>query len=75
MTKIDYRSLDKIDLLIGGSPCQDFSTLNRERLGLNGTKSNLFFEFLKAIKEIKPKYFILENNSNMPKSAKRIYYK
>ena len=57
-----------IDILIGGSPCQDFSVLNllsiqknKERLGLEGEKSKLFYEFLRLKKEINPKYFLLEN--------------
>lgn len=50
-----------IDLLIGGSPCQDFSAANKERLGVEGMKSKLFFEFVRLLREIKPKYFLLEN--------------
>ena len=46
ITKIKASSLPKIDLLIGGSPCQDFSSANRERKGLDGAKSGLFFEYL-----------------------------
>lgn len=57
--------INKIDLLIGGSPCQDFSQANRERKGLNGNKSGLFYEFeriLKELKEINPDIkFLLEN--------------
>jgi DNA (cytosine-5)-methyltransferase 3A len=53
--------LPKIDLLIGGSPCQDFSLANKERKGLQGVKSGLFFEYLRLLKELKPKYFLLEN--------------
>ena len=50
----------KIDLIIGGSPCQGFS---RAGLGLNfdDPRSKLFFEFARLIKECKPKYFLLEN--------------
>lgn len=53
--------LPQIDLLIGGSPCQDFSQANSERLGLNGEKSSLFYEYLRLWQECKPKYFLLEN--------------
>jgi DNA (cytosine-5)-methyltransferase 3A len=53
--------LPKIDLLIGGSPCQDFSIANRNRPGLEGKKSSLFFEYLRLLNELKPKYFLLEN--------------
>lgn len=55
------KDLPKIDLLIGGSPCQDFSQANKERLGLLGNKSSLFYEYLRLLEECKPKYFLLEN--------------
>lgn len=54
--------LPKIDLLIGGSPCQDFSILKADnRQGLEGDKSSLFYEYLRLLKDLKPKYFLLEN--------------
>ena len=53
--------LPKIDLLIGGSPCQDFSGANKERLGDKGVKSGLFYEYIRLLKETNPKYFLLEN--------------
>ena len=59
----------KIDLLIGGSPCQDLSTLGK-REGLAGKKSSLFYEYYRILQEFKPKYFLLENNANMPKTEK-----
>lgn len=61
ITKIDGYKLPKIDLLIGGSPCQDFSQANKERLGDKGIKSGLFYEYVRLLKETKPKYFLLEN--------------
>lgn len=53
--------LPKIDLLIGGSPCQDISNLSKFRLGLDGEKSSLFFQYWRMWQETKPKYFLLEN--------------
>ena len=61
ITKIDISKLPKIDLLIGGSPCQDFSAANKEKLGLEGTKSRLFYEYVRLLKGCKPTYFLLEN--------------
>lgn len=61
VTKIDLSTLPKIDLLIGGSPCQDFSILKAQGKGLEGDKSKLFYEYLRILKELKPKYFLLEN--------------
>jgi DNA (cytosine-5)-methyltransferase 3A len=61
VTKVNGLDLPKIDLLIGGSPCQDLSFANEEKLGLEGKKSNLFWEFVRLLKETNPKYFLLEN--------------
>ena len=60
---VDLKASDlpKIDLLIGGSPCQDFSRANAVRDGLKGMKSMLFYEYVRLLKETNPKYFILEN--------------
>ena len=62
--------LPKIDLLIGGSPCQDFSTLKFNRKELQGEKSKLFYEYLRILKEAKPTYFLLEN-VQMKESSKK----
>lgn len=62
----------EIDLLIGGSPCQDLSIAKRNRKGLDGERSGLFWEYVRILKEVKPKYFILENVASMPKEAKAI---
>jgi DNA (cytosine-5)-methyltransferase 3A len=61
VTKVSADNLPKIDLLIGGSPCQDLSQANKERKGINGAKSGLFYEYVRLLKECKPKYFLLEN--------------
>jgi hypothetical protein len=64
--KIKTSDLPKIDLLIGGSPCQDFSQCNINRKGLAGLKSNLFFEYYRLWKELNPKYYLLENVIMLP---------
>jgi DNA (cytosine-5)-methyltransferase 3A len=61
---------DDIDLLIGGSPCQDLSIAKKNREGLKGQRSGLFYEYVRIRDEVKPKYFILENVNSMPKEAK-----
>jgi DNA (cytosine-5)-methyltransferase 3A len=61
VTKVKGSDLPKIDLLIGGSPCQDFSRANSIRNGLQGMKSMLFYEFIRLLEETKPKYYLLEN--------------
>ena len=61
VTKVKAEDLPKIDLLIGGSPCQDFSLANRNVAGLDGEKSSLFYHYYRLLNELKPKYFLLEN--------------
>jgi len=60
VTKVTAQGLPKIDLLIGGSPCQSFSPAVSSNTGFDG-KSKLFFEYVRLLKELKPKYFFLEN--------------
>ena len=57
-----------IDLLAGGSPCQDLSSMNRKQVGLSGEKSSLFWEYARILKEVNPTYFLLENVGSMPYS-------
>lgn len=54
------KDLPKIDLIMGGSPCQGFSFAGKQ-LKFDDTRSKLFFEFARFIKECNPKYFLLEN--------------
>lgn len=60
---INASDLPKIDLLIGGSPCQDLSNA-QNGLGLKGEKSRLFYEYIRLYKELNPTYFLLENVKN-----------
>lgn len=50
----------KIDLVMGGSPCQGFSRAGKN-LNFDDPRSKLFFEFVRLVEELKPKYFLLEN--------------
>lgn len=58
--KVKASDLPKIDLLIGGSPCQGFSFAGKQ-LNFEDERSKLFFEYVRLLKECKPKYFLLEN--------------
>ena len=60
VTKVNGADLPKIDLLIGGSPCQGFS-FSGKQLNFNDPRSKLFFEFVRLVKECDPKYWLLEN--------------
>ena len=53
--------LPKIDLLIGGSPCKGISRLNKNQEGLEHSESRLFWEYIRLLDEVKPKYYLLEN--------------
>ena len=55
---VDYTG--KVDLMVGGSPCQSFST-NGKRGGFADTRGTLFHEFARIIDEVQPKCFIFEN--------------
>ena len=59
VTKLKASDLPRIDLLIGGSPCQSFSNAGNGK-GFDG-ESGLFWEYVRLLRELKPKYFLLEN--------------
>jgi len=59
-----------IDLMILGSPCQDLSIAKKDRAGLEGKRSGLFWEAIRIHKEVKPQWFIYENVSSMKKEWK-----
>jgi DNA-cytosine methyltransferase len=60
VTQIKASDLPEIDLLVAGSPCQGFSFAGKQ-LNFDDERSALFFEFVRILKEVKPKYFLLEN--------------
>lgn len=53
--------LGHVDIVIGGSPCQGFSFASNDKLNFDHPQSKLFFEYVRLLKEINPKYFLLEN--------------
>lgn len=66
ITENETYQTEGIDLVIGGSPCQNFSIARvsmgtKEIEGLKGDKSKLFYEYLRILREVQPKYFLLEN--------------
>jgi len=71
----------KIDIIIGGSPCQDLSIAKQNREGLRGKRSGLFWRYVDALAAIRPKWFLLENVASMrnedrdaiTETLKRIY--
>ena len=84
VTKVHYKDgilhsekgefeVGEIDLVIGGSPCQNFSMacIKEKRLGLEGENSRLFYEFLRILKEVNPKHYLLENVASMDKESQQ----
>lgn len=60
VTKVDWKKhRGKVDLVVGGSPCQSFSVAGK-REGLQG-ESRLMFEYIRALREIRPRWFLWEN--------------
>lgn len=61
----------KVDLLIGGSPCQNLCSCG-DKKGLDGAESKLFFDYVRALYETEAKWFLLENNATMTKENQDI---
>ena len=68
---IDFKKIDNIDILIGGSPCNHWTIAkaNRETT-CDGIGFKLFLQYVKALKETKPKYFLYENNFAIHRNIK-----
>lgn len=72
VTKADFTQYQKFDLLIGGSPCQSLSIVqSKTRQHLDG-KSKLFFEFVRAFEQMRPRWFLFENVASMNEESKRV---
>lgn len=72
VTKADFTQYRGFDLLIGGSPCQSLSIVqSKTRQHLDG-KSKLFFDFVRALEEVKPRFFLFENVASMNEESKRV---
>lgn len=65
--------LGGIDVVIGGPPCQGFSNANRNRTHIVSSNNELVKEYFRAIKEIKPKAFVMENVSMLQSESHRFY--
>jgi len=64
--EIGFDGVSGVDLLIGGSPCQDLSIAKSGRKGLAGSRSSLFWVYAKARRNLSPAYFVFENVAGMP---------
>lgn len=71
VTKADFARYQDFNLLIGGSPCQSLSIVqSKTRQNLDG-KSKLFFEYVRAKEEMRPKWFLFENVASMNEESKQ----
>ena len=59
--------LGRVDLVVGGPPCQDLTVANNfgGRSGLSGSRSGLFYEFARVVRALRPRYVIMENVARM----------
>lgn len=60
----------EVDLMVGGPPCQSFST-GGNRAALNDPRGNAIFEYLRLVSEVRPRMFVLENVANLVTAAMR----
>lgn len=77
VSNVDFRPLEKIDCVIGGPPCQDFSQVrgSREELGIKMTRGNLYSHFIRALTRAEPKIFVFENVPGLVSSNGGTAYK
>lgn len=72
VTTADFTKYKGIDILMGGSPCQSLSIVqSKTRKNLDG-KSKLFYDFVRALKEVQPRYFLFENVASMNEESKQV---
>ena len=77
VTNIDFSSLEHMDCVIGGPPCQDFSVSrgNRDTLGIKMVRGNLYEHFIRALNATKPKVFVFENVQGLLSANDGLAYK
>jgi DNA (cytosine-5)-methyltransferase 1 len=60
ITQIDFTTVEPVDVLVGGFPCQDISNAGKQA-GIEGARSGLWFHYARAIRELRPRYVVVEN--------------
>lgn len=69
---VDFESLGEVPLVIGGSPCQDFSA-NNSRKVWDSPKNKLVYKFIDVVKQVKAKVFLLENVPQILTAGGKVY--
>jgi DNA (cytosine-5)-methyltransferase 1 len=62
VTKVDWRTIQRVDILTGGFPCQDISFAGKG-VGISGSRSSLWKYYCESIRVLRPKYAFIENVS------------
>lgn len=60
ITKIDFTTVEPVDVLVGGFPCTDISNAGKQE-GITGPQSRLWFDYARAIRDVRPRYVVVEN--------------
>jgi len=68
-----FKKVGEISVVIGGPPCQGFSNANRQKNNVVNSNNKLVKEFFRAIKEIKPLAFVMENVNTLSSDTHRFY--
>jgi len=62
VTRVGRDNLRPVDIISGGFPCQDISAANQRGEGLSGGRSGLFYELLRIVSGLRPRFLLLENS-------------
>lgn len=71
VTTVNFKQVPKVDILTGGFPCQDISVAGKG-VGISGERSGLWKYYLQAIRDLRPKYAVIENVSALAKRGLNI---
>lgn len=72
VTKVDWTAVEPVDILTGGSPCQDLSAAGKRAGMTEGTRSNLWVNMCHAIDQLRPRYVLWENVFRSPQCTSSI---
>jgi len=75
ITQINEKELPDFDILIGGSPCTDISLMKKDGMGLKGSASKLFYDYIRILNYKLPRYFIFENVQKLTTSNNKNDFK
>ena len=71
ISKVNEKDIPKMDVLVGGFPCQDYSVASVNAKGIQGKKGVLFWDIIRIIREHQPEYCVFENVDRLLKSPSK----